>query len=312
MLNFLLRVDGSDKEFTSVLPLVRTLLAASEENRVNIITDESYIVPSEWMPKGCYVFNIPDDKKGTVFGVHHFAANLHDVFNVDYFIDFVNDFHSAFLGLNFKAKKKIGLQGGPKTYLYNVSMESFHGMFLDQKKLSVLEHIEEVDSTHTVYWDSQIAKEYENAVIDLSSIYKENYKDRVLRLSDAFEDIKLFGYVPLDMEASFEESKIQEKIEVFTQDRRVILDNIDKFQMIISDSMIMCQLAMMKGLRALLILNEDQNIETWSQMNSSIGILKFDGADLVKYGIDEEKELRVLSELEDYIINYYSLRLEPS
>jgi hypothetical protein len=312
MLNFLIRVEGSDKEFTSVLPLVRALLAASEDNRVNIIVDESYIVPSEWMPSRCFVFNIPDDKKDTVFGVHHFAANLHDVFNVDYFIDFVNDFHSAFLGLNFRAKKKIGLQGGPKTYLYNVSMESFPGMFLDQRKLSVLEHIEEVNEEHIQYWSSDVAKEYENALIDLTSVYKDNFKDRVLKLTDAFSDVKLFGYVPLDMEASFEEPRLQEKLELFTQDRRAIIDNIDRFQIVISDSMIFCQLALMKGIRALLIVNEDENIETWSQMNSSMGLLKFDGIDLVKYGIDEEKELRVLSEVEDYILNYYNLRLEPS
>ena len=312
MLNFLIRVEGSGKEFTSILPLVRTLLAASEDNRVNIITDESFFVPSEWMPQRCYVFNIPDDKKGTVFGVHHFAANLHDVFNVDYFIDFVNDFHSAFLGLAFKAKKKIGLQGGPKTYLYNVSMEAFHGMFADQKKLSVLEHIEEVDKESVQFWDTTIKKEYENAFVDLSSINEEFYRERILKLIGAFEEIKLFGYVPLDMDETFNEPKVQDKIELFTQDRKLVLDNIDRFQVVISDSLLLCQLAMMKGLRSLFITNENDQVENWAQMESSIGVLKFDGIDLVKYGIDEEKELRVLSELEDYILNFYNLRLEPS
>ncbi|EQC49748.1 hypothetical protein [Bacteriovorax sp. DB6_IX] len=312
MLNILIRVEGSDKEFTSVLPLVRAILASSDDNRVNIITDECYKVPSEWMPKRCYVFNIPDDKKGTVFGVHHFAANLHDVFNVDYFVDFVNDFHSAFLGLNFKAKKKIGLQGGPKTYLYNISMEAFTGMFLDQKKLSVLQHIPEVKESAISYWEASPVKEFENAIIDLSSINDPIYKQRVLRLTEAFEDIKLFGYVPLEMDADFDHPELAEKLELFTIDKKEILENIERFQLVISDSMLFSQLAMMKGRRSFIILEEDQNIETWSQMSSTLGILKFEGHDLVKYGIDEEKEMRVLSELEDYIINYYNLRVEPS
>lgn len=312
MVNFLIRVEGSDKEFTSLLPLLVVLLKKFPEGRINIITDENFIVPSEWLPSRCYVFNIPDSKKETVFGVHHFAANLHEVFNIDYYIDFVNDFYSAFLGLNFRAKKKIGLAGGPKSYLYNVSMESFSGMFPDQKKISVLEHIEGIGLEDVEYIESDIVREYDKVLFDLSFIEDEGAQEKVSALIQSFEGMKLYGYVPREMEEDFDRPELMNKLEIFSEFKKDILSNIQRFDIVISDSLLFCQLALLAGRRTLLILPEGQQLEVFNSMTSSHCCLYYEGNDLIKYGIDEARDLRVLGEVQDYILNYFNLRLEPS
>ena len=51
-------------------------------------------------------------EKNSLPGIHHFAYNLHDVFNVDLFFDLDDNFKSAFLGLTFRCKERVGFATG--------------------------------------------------------------------------------------------------------------------------------------------------------------------------------------------------------
>lgn len=52
------------------------------------------------------------DKEWTFLGIHRFAYNLYEVFNVDLYIDLESTLKSAFLGLCFRSKIKVGFANG--------------------------------------------------------------------------------------------------------------------------------------------------------------------------------------------------------
>ena len=311
MINFLIRIIGTERELVSLLPLLN-FLSSKEGVVANIIADEGLDIPSSWLPPKCKLFVIPDNKKKSVFGIHHYAANLHDIFNVDYYFDFINDFQSAFVGLAFRAKKRIGLKGGPKSYLYNTSLERFPGNYLDEQKLSVLEYVKEFKDTQIDFNETEVKKELHKVCIDLTNIDNDLYRSRIENLIQGFEELSLFGFVPSEAEEDFNYPDLAKKIELFCEHKKDFFQKQDHFDVVITDSLYMAEKTLLSGNRALLIMNEGEELPVWSKQDSSICALKFLQNDLVQYGIDEEKELRVLSELEDYLINYYELRLEPS
>ena len=314
MLNFLIRVKGEDSEFLSLLPLIYGVLNKDENNRVSVIVDEDYYVRDFWFHDRLHIFSIPSDKRDSLFGAHHYAANLHDVFNIDYYIDYVSDFNSAFLGLAFRAKRKIGLQGGPKSYLYSYSLEAFNGLFGDQKKLSVIDYIDELNITDFKFLESKEKK----TVIEKVLFDFTNYKDDKLvkkyeDIKNNFSDLVSFGYVPTELEPDYE-SLLNEpdEFEIFHHDDNELVSVIKKFDLFITDSPLRAQVALLNGVRPFLILDENDKVLVWSLMDSGVGQLRYDEEDLVIYGINEERGLKVPAELEDYIINFNTLRLEPS
>ena len=318
MLNFIIRLHGREEEMVTILPLLETIVNASPDYRVNLILDEKNIYNAKWFKERVAIFNIPEEKEKSVFGVHHFAANLHDVFNVDYFIDFVCDFHSAFIGLAFKAKKRIGLAGGPKSYFYTNSMESFTGLFPDEKKLSVLKYIEELKDIKINKISVETKKEYHRVCVDLSRYHEEFFLERLELLLPEFEEIEKFFYVPAHLEEEIEndDSEILKRLKeqgVFFQtlDDEIIA-KLETFDLCISANLLFAELAHLKGCRSLVMKDLDYHFSPCGYIDSSLMLLKYDGIDLVQYGIDELKNLRVISEVYDYIINYFSLRFEPS
>ncbi|EQC44771.1 hypothetical protein [Bacteriovorax sp. Seq25_V] len=318
MLNFLIRLHGTEEEMVAILPLLETIVTIQNDNRVNLILDEKSVYNSFWFKERINIFNIPEEKEKSVFGVHHFAANLHDVFNVDYFIDYVNDFHSAFIGLAFKAKKRIGLAGGPKSYFYTHSMESFSGLFPDEKKLSVLKFVEELKNSKPIKMIADTKKEYQKICVDLTRFNEELYLERIEALVSTFDEVEKYFYVPAHLEEALEEDdrEIIKKLKAmglfFQSHEDEIISKLETFDLFISSNLLFTQLAHLKGCRALLVKEMGFNLSPCGYVDSSLMILKYEGIDLVQYGIDEVKNLRVISEVYDYIINFYSLRLEPS
>ncbi|MEE3079721.1 MAG: hypothetical protein VX341_10330 [Bdellovibrionota bacterium] len=314
MLNFLIRIKGDDTEFLSLIPLIHGILNKHEDNRVSVIVDEGYEVNDRWFYDRLNIFQIPDKKRDSLFGAHQFAANLHDVFNVDYYIDFVSDFNSAFLGLAFRAKRKIGLQGGPKSYLYSYSLESFDGIFPDQKKLCVVKYIDELAEKDFSYIKSkEVKKVIEKVLFDFTSFKDKALVKKLEDIKNSFSDLASFGYVPSEYEPQYENLlKDPGTFEIFHHPEKEFVNLLERFDLFITDSALRAQVALLNGIRPFLILKEDEKLPVFSQMNSSVGQLRYDEDDLVIYGINEERGLKVLAELEDYIINYNTLRVEPT
>lgn len=317
MLNFLIRIKGEDKQIVSLYPLIYTILKQDNQNKINIIVDEDFVQNQLFLPKGVRTYNIPKSKVDGVFGVHHFAANLHEVFNVDYFIDFICDFHSAFIGLAFKAKKRIGLAGGPKSYFYTHTLNSFSGLFDDEKLLSVKKLIPEIEACNTFEFKIDTVREFNLCFIDLSCFQDEQYLKRLEILLEII-DLPVFYYIPPDLEEVFVEDEsellktIKSKGQVFTDPIESLADKIVNFEMVITNNYLFSIFCHLYNRRVLFVCDHTFVIPNCRFIDLQTLILQYSGEDLYKYGIGELKDVRVPSEIFDYLLNYYDLRIEPS
>lgn len=317
MLNFLIRIKGEDKQIVSLYPLIYTILKQNQQNRINIIVDEEYIQNQLFLPKGVRTYNIPKSKVDGVFGVHHFAANLHEVFNVDYFIDYICDFHSAFIGLAFKAKKRIGLAGGPKSYFYTHTIPSFGGLFDDEKLISVRKLIPEIENAKPFEFKIETVREFNLCFIDLSDFQQELYLKRLEVLLEIIE-LPIFYYIPPELEEVFvsDESEVLKNIkakgQVFTDPIESLADKIINFEIVITNNYLFSIFCHLYNRRVLFICDQTFVIPNCRFIDLQTLVLQYSGADLFKYGIGELKDMRIPSEIFDYLLNFYSLRIEPS
>lgn len=317
MINFLIRIRGNAKEIVGLYPLLFTILKQNQQNKINIIVDEEYDHNQLCLPRGVRTYQIPKSKVDGVFGVHHFAANLHDVFNVDYFIDYICDFHSAFIGLAFKAKKRIGLSGGPKSYFYTHTMESFSGLFDDEKYLSVRKYIPEIENLEIFEIKSEPVKEYNICLFDLEKFSDEKYLKRISSLFEIF-DLPKFFYVPEHLENLYHEETaeilgmIRASGQVFSEKFEELSNKIDTFEIIFTDNYLFAIFCHMQNRRVLFMCDESFSIPNCRYIDLSTFILEFNDTELCRYGINELKDIRIPSEIYDYLLNYYTLRIEPT
>jgi hypothetical protein len=311
MLNFLIRIDSREEELTSIIPLINQISSLGNV-RINILLDEGFPHYENWFGDNCHFYYVPEKKKKSLFGLHHFAANLHDVFNVDYFFDFISDFYSAFIGLAFRAKTRVGLQGGPKSYLYNYSLESFPGMFMDEKKLSVLKYVKEFEKDTVDRIETETKKEFEQCCVDMSLIQEDQQLLILEKFSECFDEIKLFGYIPSEIQEEVELGELSESYELFSEFENDFIEKISTFDLFVTPSLVKSQLALLKGIQTIYYTDKPDDLPNWSKMASNFAVIKFIDGEIATYGIGEERTLRIPTELEDYLQNFYSLRLEPS
>lgn len=310
MKKFLLRVKGEEAEFASVLPLVNAIIKEHEDNQVAIIYNDSIVFDDFWLPKRSWAYSISKKETESMFAAHKFAANLHDVFNTDYYFDFVNDMYSAVLGLAFRAKTKIGLQGGPKSFFYQVSLPAFTGEYLDEQKASALCAIEgqfnSLSIEHSFTHDKIL-----NIFIAFPHRYDELFIERINLVAECLPTLKLHGYVPSKSVSLYENVKIHKKISLFSESSNILRRRIDEFDAVITDSMALAQMARNRGQLAFLMTDEEDEMPTWKYMPETIGRLTFSGKSLLSYGISEQIQLKAFPDLEDYFVNYQLLRLVP-
>ena len=175
MKKFLLRVKGEEAELASVLPLINAVLEQHEDNQVAIVYTDTLEIEDFWLPERCWAYPISKKETESMFAAHKFAANLYDVFNTDYYFDFVNDMYSAALGLAFRADVKIGLQGGAKSFFYQISLERFVGEYLDEQKVSALSSIEgDYKITKRFSSNLSIGREFQRRYFKGENIFKKD------------------------------------------------------------------------------------------------------------------------------------------
>jgi ADP-heptose:LPS heptosyltransferase len=84
---------------------------------------------------------------------HHFCANLHDIFNVDLFIDLENTFNSSFMGFNFRVKERVGYGVGWNKYFLTKNYMPIGNIGIEQLSLRLLELY-----SHKVFADLKISR----------------------------------------------------------------------------------------------------------------------------------------------------------
>lgn len=119
---FLFRASRKELENVLSLPLLHLVHSTFEKCEIDVIIDEDVFNPFASLPFPVRCFLLPKEKS-SIAGVHHYAYNLKEVFNVDFFIDLGGGIKEAVLGLSFKAKKRIGFARGLQKLLLTHRIE---------------------------------------------------------------------------------------------------------------------------------------------------------------------------------------------
>lgn len=110
MQKFLVNIDGSKEQFLYALYLAHVVNMNFDEVEFNIIRPEkSGLDLSKFSPFEIQSFSYNEKDGSSLPRAHKFAYNLHDVFNIDVFVDFCQTTTSAFWGTAFRAKQRIGI-----------------------------------------------------------------------------------------------------------------------------------------------------------------------------------------------------------
>jgi len=209
METFLIKGPSTDQEVVSSFPLIHLIKERNPDAKISIVLDEGQNNLYNFLSFKVDVFFLPESKSNLI-GVHHFAVNLLEVFNVDIFIDLENSLKSSFLGFSFKAKHKLGYKKGMNSIFLSHKLESddkksnenddekFLKLFssyvnkdyLDYKVKTFLEHKSKLDEkknreilvvlSNTVDYKNELLKlflEFEKKNFSISLINKVNLID---------------------------------------------------------------------------------------------------------------------------------------
>jgi len=119
---FLIKGPLTDEEVVSSFPLIHLIKEGNPDVKISIVLDEGQNNLYNFLSFKVDVFFLPESKSN-LMGVHHFAVNLLEVFNVDVFIDLENSLKSSFLGFSFKAKHKLGYKKGMNSIFLSHKLE---------------------------------------------------------------------------------------------------------------------------------------------------------------------------------------------
>jgi hypothetical protein len=84
-----------------------------------------------------------DDKEMGLPGIHKYAVNNHEIFNIDLFLDLEGTLKSSFLGFSFKSKSRVGFEKGVNKFLLTHRVLPIDSYRPDRKYLGLLENFME-------------------------------------------------------------------------------------------------------------------------------------------------------------------------
>ena len=133
----LIKAPKSCEEKIASFPLLHAVKEEFPRSQINIICDEGDLNAYQWLPFAVNVYYLPMAKR-SLFGIHHFAYNLLEVFNIDYYIDLENSFQSAFMGLAFRGRKRVGYINGRNRFFLTNKLQLDEGLEQSVKFLNLL------------------------------------------------------------------------------------------------------------------------------------------------------------------------------
>lgn len=122
----------------SCFPFIITLSEEYPKAEINIIVEEGCAFALSFIPFKIKVFERPKTKL-TLIETHHYCANLHDIFNIDLFVDLENSLNSAFMGFNFRAKERVGYEVRWNKYLLTKKFPDPPNLSIEKKSMKLLE-----------------------------------------------------------------------------------------------------------------------------------------------------------------------------
>lgn len=134
----LVKFPREKNDVVQCLPFIVTLSEEFPKAEINIIVEEKCSLILNFLPFKVKVFERPATKLSLI-ETHHYCANMHDIFNIDLFLDLEGTLNSAFLGFNFRAKERVGYEVRWNKYLLTKKFPEPTNLSIEKKAMRLLE-----------------------------------------------------------------------------------------------------------------------------------------------------------------------------
>lgn len=205
MKKFLLHINGSKEHHLYALYLTHLANKNLDEVELNVLMPKSssfnYLTLS---PFEVNTFSYVEEEGNSLPKAHKFAYNLHDVFNIDFFIDFDKTATSAFWGTAFRAKNKLGKASTLRKLLLTKSFEAETDQsYFDQLtayfdwnfEFDNLKKEFEVTGDEVLVFEKILEKEFKSRVQEKFNLVELKQDDDNDKKNEILKDLEKFQFV---------------------------------------------------------------------------------------------------------------------
>ncbi|MBK26673.1 MAG: hypothetical protein CME70_21915 [Halobacteriovorax sp.] len=138
LIKILIRAPSELEHVSKIFPLLLQLKVEYPESQIHILISEDSEAFYKALPFDVFTY-VLNESELSLPGIHKFAVNQNEIFNIDLYLDLENSFKSAFVGFSFKAKNRIGYIKGINKFLLTHKVEPFESYRPDKVYLKLLE-----------------------------------------------------------------------------------------------------------------------------------------------------------------------------
>jgi ADP-heptose:LPS heptosyltransferase len=214
----LVKLPRNNNEVFETFPFLITLSEEFPKAEINVITEDGGSSSFMYLPFKIKVFERPVHKQSLI-ETHHYCANLHDVFNIDIYLDLENTLNSSFMGFNFRAKERVGYEVKWNKYLLTKRFPNPIGLTTEDKSMKLLENF-----LQRSFSDVRISKSHEAGTLveKIEALFKTPEPPKFMMLMlDNFTNVSR----QIDFWKKFFDSFENQKFVIWTkEDEGVISD----------------------------------------------------------------------------------------
>ncbi len=107
----LIKIPKLNERVFEIFTMLHLLSEEYPKAEFNLLLEKGDELAFYFLPFKVNMYPMPKEKM-SFLEAHRFVANLHEVFNIDLYFDLESNFISSFIGFNFRAKVRIGLDNG--------------------------------------------------------------------------------------------------------------------------------------------------------------------------------------------------------
>lgn len=321
MEKFLIQSPREKDKILLTFPFFLQLQSKFPNAQINVIVDKGLEEYYELLPFKVKIYPLPE-RLNSLTGIHKFAVNVKDVFNIDYFFDFAMDSKGAFTGVSFRSKVRVGERLGAKKLLYTNKIEvDSKGIPFDELTLKYLNSILDEEVSDFFYSAPEIEERDDNVV----KLFNEGDQSFfLLKNSDlSFEVWKNLLLLMDRGRVVIWDMKNLEKWQEFKSDERLKVDLIIQGEVVglsflrellpkcsycLTDDSFLAHVSYFYNKRSFLFSPSNLKRINSKYFSSVEDIIHMDQDDVVEiYKFGEKKEVRVMDEVLDFIHNVMKL-----
>lgn len=215
----LVKFPRSKEDVVQCLPFIVTLSEEFPKAEINIIVEENCSLILSFLPFKVKLFERPANKLSLI-ETHHYCANLHDIFNIDLFLDLESSLNSAFLGFNFRAKERVGYEVKWNKYLLTKKFPEPANLSVEKKAMRLLELYLNKDLK-----DVRIAKNRETgqAISNIEKLFQEPEPPKfIMIMLDNFTNVSK----QIDTWKMFFDSFQKQKFVIWSQEDEDVISDL--------------------------------------------------------------------------------------